>query len=281
MKYGIASNAFRKRGLSPMKSMKEMRKCGFETVDYGLLVSPETEMYRMSDENFDATIQSHRALIEESGLWVSQIHGPWRYPPHDADPDDRRIWFEYCKRAIRACAMIGSPYFVIHPLMPFGDVDEDIAFVRKLNLEFFRKLCAEGEKNGVVICIENMPFGGQALARVAPMLEFVKEINSPWLKVCLDTGHCASLGDSVVDAVHMLGKEYLAVLHVHDNDGEHDRHWAPGTGVIDWEAFVKALEEIGFEGSFSLETVIPEMIPNNAQMCYPREFAQYLKDNKI
>jgi sugar phosphate isomerase/epimerase len=52
--------------------------------------------------------------------------------------------------------------------------------------------------------------------------------------------------------VRLLGS-YLAVLHVHDNDGERDRHWLPGLGIVDWEAFMHALVEIGFEGTLSLE----------------------------
>jgi sugar phosphate isomerase/epimerase len=136
--------------------------------------------------------------------------------------------------------------------MPFGEEETDAAYVRALNLEFFRTLCAYGETYGVIICVENMPFGKQQLARVAPLLEFVKEVDSPWLRVCLDTGHCACLGDDPIEAVRLLGDK-LAVLHVHDNDGKGDRHWFPGLGIIDWEAFMHALVEIGFEGALSLE----------------------------
>ena len=63
----------------------------------------------------------------------------------------------------------------------------------------------------------------------------------------------------------MTGKELLRVLHVHDNDGHGDRHWLPYTGVIDWDDFSNALEEIGFEGSLSLETHIPNSVPDGAE----------------
>ena len=50
----------------------------------------------------------------------------------------------------------------------------------------------------------------------------------------------------------------MKVLHVHDNDGERDRHWYPYGGVIDWNDFGAALREIGFDGTLSLESnVIP------------------------
>jgi sugar phosphate isomerase/epimerase len=52
------------------------------------------------------------------------------------------------------------------------------------------------------------------------------------------------------------GEEYLSTLHVHDNNGRGDNHWLPGRGVIDWSDFSKALGEIGFEGTVSLETAV-------------------------
>ena len=55
--------------------------------------------------------------------------------------------------------------------------------------------------------------------------------------------------------------EYLAALHVHDNDGKRDLHWLPYAGVIDWAAFSRALHEIGFAGALSLETRVKPSMP--------------------
>jgi sugar phosphate isomerase/epimerase len=63
--------------------------------------------------------------------------------------------------------------------------------------------------------------------------------------------------------VRLIGKEYLAVLHVHDNNGRSDLHWNPYTGVIDWDDFSAALREIDFAGTVSLETAVPGRIPQD------------------
>ncbi|MBP5767054.1 MAG: sugar phosphate isomerase/epimerase, partial [Clostridia bacterium] len=84
-------------------------------------------------------------------------------------------------------------------------------------------------------------------------------------KVCLDTGHCAVCGVKAGDAVRETGKEYLAVLHVHDNNGRGDFHWLPYFGVIDWRDFTAALKEIGYDGSLSLETNVPGGVPEAAR----------------
>ena len=45
----------------------------------------------------------------------------------------------------------------------------------------------------------------------------------------------------------------LKVLHVHDNDQSSDQHLPVFYGDTDWRDFRRALEEIGFDGVFSLE----------------------------
>ena len=104
-------------------------------------------------------------------------------------------------------------------------------------------------------------------------------INHPLFKICLDTGHCAVFGESPADAVRLIGKEYLRVLHVHDNDGKNDRHWLPYNGVIDWADFSLALAEIGYEGTLSLETRAPARIP--ADILEPQEIALFHMGKKL
>ena len=270
MKIGQRSN-FR------IEQLTEIKESGFDCIDYSDFLNVEKQLYQISDAEFEETMKEQKRVIDSVGLLVWQAHGPWRYPPRDNDPAEREKWLRCCRRAIRGCALLGCKYFVIHPLMPFGAVDEDPALVKSLNLEFFRALCAEGEKNGVVICMENMPFGGQIYARVAPMLEFIKEVNSPCLKACLDTGHSACLGDSPTDAVYLLGKEYLATMHVHDNDGTRDQHLEPGRGVIDWDAFRKALADIGFDGTLSIESNVPKELSDEERAVYPSRIADIAK----
>ena len=152
---------------------------------------------------------------------------------------------------------MGAPNFVIHCIMPFGENNpahkEELW---QMNLDHFTPLCDLAGELGVTVCFENLPFTSLPLSRWNETLEFVRLMNHPAMKMCLDTGHAAVYGDSPAAAVRAIGKEYLAALHVHDNDGHGDLHWRPGEGVIDWVDFTKALHEIGFEGCVSLETSV-------------------------
>jgi sugar phosphate isomerase/epimerase len=112
-----------------------------------------------------------------------------------------------------------------------------------------------------VIALENMPFKKLILSTPGQVLDFVKEFDSPFFRICLDTGHAAVFGLSPAEAVRQIGRDYLACLHVHDNDGVHDRHWEPYRGVVEWADFSSALHEIGFKGALSLETNVSKKLP--------------------
>ena len=101
-----------------------------------------------------------------------------------------------------------------------------------------------------------MPAVGSPLKIPADVLELVKTIDSPNCRFCLDTGHSTMESGAIspANAVRLVGKEYLAVMHVHDNMGQFDEHLLPGTGIIDWDAYCASLREIGYDGVFNCET---------------------------
>ena len=239
------------------EGLKRMKSHGYDALDYGGFVHTEDKIFHVSEEEFAATLKREREIIEASGLFVNQTHGAWRWPAMDFSEYDRAERYAAMEKGIRGTALLGAPYFVIHCIMPFGENNpahkEELW---QMNIDHFSRLCKVAEDVGVIICFENLPFTSLPLSRVNETLEFVKLMNTPTMKMCLDTGHAAVYGDSPADAVRTIGKEYLATLHVHDNDGHGDRHWLPGEGVIDWVDFTKALHEINFEGCVSLETSV-------------------------
>lgn len=245
------------------EKLEQMRGYGYEAIDYQGFVNTTTPLFACNSHDFEATLKEQRKAIEQAGLMVHQTHGPWRYPPQDATEADRKERFEKMARAIEGTAILGSRHFIIHPIMPFGTNDQGHEKeTYELNLEFMSRLCRVGQENNVIVCFENMPFPQLSLASVESILAFVKTINNDHFKMCLDTGHCTMFGTSPADAVRMIGSEYLYALHIHDNNGEHDLHWHPFRGVIDWDDFGRALHEIGYQGVISLETSVSDKIPD-------------------
>ena len=263
MKIGIESGAYLSRyGLE--EGLKRMRKHGYECVDFQDFANTEGPLFQLDEAGFEKELKNIKKQIEDSGIEICQTHGPWRWPPRDNTPEDRAERFEKMAKSIRGTAILGCRNFIIHPIMPFGCASESEQQKKEMldmNREFMGRLVEVGHQNEVIVNFENMPMPPLSIAPVAATLAFVKEFNSPWFKVCLDTGHAATTGEKPGDCVRLLGKEYLQTLHIHDNNGRNDLHWIPYTGVIDWNDFSNALAEIGFEGTASLETAAPGKIP--------------------
>ena len=261
IKVGIESGAYLGRyGFA--EGLKKKAAHGYEALDYQDFCNTETPLFQCSEAEFEKRLKEERKQIEDAGLVISQTHGPWRWPPQDFTEEQRAERFEKMARSIRGNAILGCENFVIHPIMPFGDdKDPEPEKLWSMNYEFMGRLTEVAKEYGVVICFENMPMRALSLSRPSEILEFVKNINSDHFKMCLDTGHCAVFGESPAEAVRLIGKDILRVLHIHDNNGQGDLHWIPYTGVIDWTDFSAALQEIGFDGVASLECAVPGRIP--------------------
>ena len=240
----------------------KIRSHGFDCVDFDMC-NTDHWLYALDDREFESYLLEEKALAEQAGIAIWQTHGPWRVPK-DATEADRQERLEKMEKSIRATRILGSRYWVIHPLMPCGWEDMatgQAAETWKINVAFFEKLLPIAAANDVVICLENTPFPAFSLGTPEQVLTFIRHFGSDHLKMCLDTGHVAVIpGLSLADAVRQ-GAGEIAALHVHDNDGKVDSHLPPYQGVVDWQAFSSALKEIGFDGVLSLEIVPKETLP--------------------
>ena len=277
MKTGITDSAYLYLG-SHAAAFERMKQHGYDCTDYQGFVDTETPLFAQNSTGFERILSDIRRDAAQAGIEIYQAHGPWRWPPQDSTPEERAERFEKMSRSILGCQILGCPNFIIHPIMPFGDwQDPDPRALWEMNLEFFSRLCEVALAHNVTVCFENMPMLALSLSTPEQILRFVKEIDSPAMRVCLDTGHCAVFGQSPADAVRLLGKEYLRAMHVHDNDGRADRHMLPGEGVIDWEAFALALAEVGCECPVSLETCVSGKIPAEERDTAERALADVAK----
>ena len=256
MKIGSNLTIFRDYGNECFKKMKEF---GYDYADIHIDDAP----YTSDEEAYYAYYMNQKRLADEAGVTIWQVHGPWRYPPHDETPEHRADRLRIMTWSIKATAKIGCKLWVVHPLMPFGENDDfNYEKFLDINYEHFMALLPVAKENGVTICLENMPFRFLSISKPDNTYELVKRINDENFKMCLDTGHSAVFGLSPADAVRKIGKDIKA-LHIHDNLGDGDIHLLPLMGVIDWKDFMKALKEIEFDGVFSLETSWNNFLPNS------------------
>lgn len=265
MKIGISDYYYDPgSGLKPAERYRQFAQAGFSCVDFNT-ARTETPFYTTTEEELKELIGGIRAQIEDAGLQVWQVHGPWCWPPvKDTTPEGRVVRAGEMKRSILIASLLGCKYWVVHPIMPFGirDIPEQKEEeTRSINKEFMSGLLAYAKQLDVTICLENMPMRNFSMGRPEHILEFVRQMDDDHFKICLDTGHVSYFPDLLLEEETRVLAGQIRALHVHDNGGEKDEHLYPGRGIIHWEAFGKALKDIGFDGVLSLETAPADGLP--------------------
>ena len=227
-----------------------MKKCGFDSADYTYLLDPDSELGKLPLAELSASLRRVKKAADNAGVDIYQMHGQWTWPIPNNTPEERRVWTEFAKKCILASAELGSPRYVVHPIMPFGPGgEEDREFYLAENRDFLTELCKTAKDAGVVVCLENMPFVKQSLHTPQHMRDFIKEVPYDNIAVCLDTGHSLFVGLTLEESVRELGA-CIESFHVHDNFGNGDQHIMPFDGKGDWSGFARAVGEC-----------VPESVP--------------------
>lgn len=253
MKTGISNYYLDKYGLD--EGAERMAAHGYSAVDYNF-ADTDSIIYSEREEKFISMLYEIKRKLEASGLFVNQIHGPWRWPINDSTEDDRAERFGKMTKALVIAKHLGAKYMALHPLMPFGqDSMEKSEEIYNINVKFFSALANVAKSLGVIICLENLPFKSFPISRTEDILTLIERIDHPNIKMCFDTGHAHILGEHLSDSIRLIGKDRLRILHIHDNNGVDDAHLHPYDGTIDWSDVAEGLYDIGYDGVFSLETM--------------------------
>jgi len=115
-------------------------------------------------------------------------------------------------------------------------------------LDTWFKVMDTASKIGLRVAVENV-FDEDPEA----LQMLIEKIKSPDFGFCFDTGHF-----NLFSAVPMekwfgsLGR-HLIEVHLHDNDGKADSHWALGRGGIDFERFFSLMHEFSPVPVFTIE----------------------------
>jgi sugar phosphate isomerase/epimerase len=235
-----------------LKAVELVAKAGFDAYDLSLF-----EMARYDGKQIvqkGHPLQSKDALnyvrqikqvATDNGIVCNQSHAP--FPVYCTEIRD------LLKTAIEFTAEAGGEIVVIHP---------DNYKTAEENAEMYLQLLPFAKSCGVKIATENMWnwYAGDDHASPAAcsdpesFLAHLNAVNDPDFVACLDIGHAAMQGMNTTPAamIHALG-HHLQALHIHDNDCRGDHHQLPFTMNIDFDAVVKALQDIGYSGWLTLE----------------------------
>lgn len=259
MKLSTENGALRPR-LGERGAIELLAKAGFDAVDYGF--SPWLERGEMvwNTDGYAAYAKEVRKIAEDNGVYFNQAHGPFVFDT-SLFPDYTRQVLPLFRRCFEACALLGVPHMVVHPIhhLPYRGNE---ARMWDINMEFYHLLLPLARDSGVKIALENMyqydPRRGVLTRDVFAVPEryaaFYDELNDPSFICLVDTGHCGIVGEDAERMLRVMGSRVKA-LHVNDNLFRTDDHVVPGHGHLDWNGVTRALADIGYTGDITFEVL--------------------------
>jgi len=130
----------------------------------------------------------------------------------------------------------------------FIPAEENYSLYEGFCLEGMKRLADYGGSKGVPLYLEAINrYELNYLNTIDDTLNFLNKINSPAVKILVDTFHMNIEEPDIAQSIINCG-QFLGHVHLADSN----RHY-PGAGHINFEAVIEALKIIGYEGYSALE----------------------------
>jgi len=199
----------------------------------------------------DGVLKEAAAVLQDAGIEVWSCHPPFggEWDISQTDPAKRRRAVELTAGTFAPARALGATRIILHPSAePIADGDRPARLAQAR--QSLRELAAVAPP-GLRLAVEFLPRTclGHTLAE---LMTIISNLDPERAGACLDVNH-ANLREDLACCVRTLG-DRLLTLHISDNDGVDERHWLPGSGVIHWPAFLRALEQSSYAGAFVYET---------------------------
>jgi D-psicose/D-tagatose/L-ribulose 3-epimerase len=260
MKYSITLASFRK--VEPIEqTLAKLAKQGYDAVEmYG--EPGDIDVKKLKD-----TFSSYSVPVcGITGMWGSISKDGWKRKLLSADPALVKESEKYVHDCVRMCNILGGKKM---NLCLFADdrpgfdrthgtiatTDKDLFFAKAIPA--MSRLCKDAENYGVELVLEPLNrYSTPYCANAKDAIAIAQNVDS--LGILLDTFHMNIEEDSFADAI----KGSCGLLqHTHFADNNRKM---PGFAHIDFQAIMKSLHEINYDGYVSFE-------PNIASRDY--EFA--------
>lgn len=274
--------------ISAYESARLMKQAGFDGVDLAM-DAHSTEPEMIARPEWRARIIEQAEALKRAGLALAQCHMPY-YPGHIALPGDgtwqafEALMLPSYRRALEICGEIGCPVAVLHPF--FDEKSADVTF--EGNVRMIEKLLPLLEKHAVKLALENvygLNYADSHVARAEDIMPIIEKINHPLVGACIDTGHANIFRLDISEMARIYGSKLFA-LHVNGNAGK-DEHIIPYSSSgwcekMDYYAFTRTLNEIGYNGYYNLEIASGDLAPEVALpfYIYAAAVARSLADSK-
>ena len=214
---------------------------------FGLEIAEYCTAWNM-DQQFAAVDSDVREKL--TGISHTVLHAPFNELfPCAIDPLARQLASDRYRQAIDLAKRYGSKKVVIHGgynpwiYYPVWYMEQSVVFWK----EFLE------QDPGVEILLENV-------LETEPqwLLEIVKRVENPRLRLCLDVGHVNAYSRIPVQDWVREWTPYLSHFHIHNNDGTEDQHRPLTEGTIPMKALFFQIDELCPDATVTLELMQTE-----------------------
>jgi len=167
------------------------------------------------------------------------LHAPFMdLNPGAVDPMVRSVTQLRFSRILSAAAVLKPRVVVFHAGYDRWRYNGRTDIWLENSIETWSKVMDTASKIGVRVAVENVfDEDPEALCRL------IEQVGRPDFGFCFDTGHFNLFTRVTMEHwFERLGK-YLLEVHLHDNNGSADSHWALGKGSIDFKKFFGLLRD--------------------------------------
>lgn len=227
--------------------IEKVAEAGYDAVEFNAEVLPWAKPHVTPDFSFEK--KKHiRKKAQDAGIAISSVSAHVNLV--NTDPMKRKANLQYAKGCIDLGGDSGTT--VAHLLS--GEPPKGIPRQEALKwLTDGVAQCVErGKSVGVRVAFE--PVANHLVCDSAGMLELMDALKPLHLFVNFDPSHLWVHGDDVPAAIRTFGNRIIHV-HIKDAKGTADNYQFPplGRGDGDFEGFIQALKDIGYNGVLSIE----------------------------
>lgn len=145
----------------------------------------------------------------------------------------------------------------------WGFLDENCETTLERSARSMKELADYAFDEGVFLVLEALQADESNIIHTASEIKnYLDQVDSKGLKVCIDFGAMARAGDSLADYFNLLGDK---IAHIHFVDGQPTGHLALGDGTRDLYEDLDSLVTYGYQGNLVLETVNSCYYPDPAK----------------
>lgn len=238
----------------------QVREAGFSFVDLSIDESAE----RAARLEWDTKeCRSVRSAAEHEGAAIGGIclslHR--RIGPGSADPEVRRHAGEVMARGLEVAHDLGVGLVQIAGYYCY--YEEPNPDAEKYYAQMLADAVPLASRLGVTMGIENVD--GTDVVSITKAMQFISEIDSPYLQVYPDLGNIAEQGLDPVTELN-AGKGHMVAMHAKDVRRGEPRRVDMGSGIVDWDLSFRLLADQQWSGRLMIEMWNDEA-PDSRERC--------------